>query len=682
METHITHVRKRSGKYVLFDEGKIVEAVWKAMQATEEGTKEDAEKVMRLVVKKLNTDFVDRRPTVEDVQDRVEQALIELQHVKVAKGYILYRHERQQLREQKAQLTGGKIDDIDINLNGLRVLEQRYLLRDEEGNVSETPSQLFWRVASKIAMAEHAYGGDPKSSARSFYQMISKLEFIPSSPILMNAGTSRQLSSCVALPIDDNLEGIYKTLADAVTMQKRGAGTGFSFSRLRSKSDTVAGIHGVTTGPMGFMRIYEAALRSIKQGGKRRGANMAIMRVDHPDILDFINLKLDGQTLTNFNISVAITDDFMRAIEEDREYELHNPRTKQPTGKIAARVIFDSIVSSSWRVGDPGVVFIDRMNDANTCKHLGTIETTSPCGEQPLLPYQSCNEGSINLVACIKEKTIEGKTIKEIDWDRLRKITKEAVLFLDSCIDMNNYPLPEIEKMAKATRKIGLGVMGFADLLYELHIAYESGEAVSLGEKIARTIYEEADKASLQLGAERGSFKAYKGSELEKQGKKRRNSTLLGIAPTGTISMIANVSGGIEPNYALAYSRAVADGRDLLIINPSFERVMKEYDIDEDIVRKIAQRGYINNDDEVPDELRRVLVTAQQVAPQWHIRMQAAFQMHVDGAISKTINFPNNASIKEIGDGLMLAWKSGCKGITVYRDGSLQVQVLNMGSNI
>jgi ribonucleoside-diphosphate reductase alpha chain len=480
-------------------------------------------------------------------------------------------------------------------------------------------------------------------------------------------------------------------------MQKRGAGTGFSFSRLRPKNDTVDGMAGVTTGPVSFMRIYEHSLRTIKQAGKRSGANMAILRVDHPDILDFINVKLDGQSLSNFNLSVAITDEFMRAVEEDGEIDLINPRTKEPVARITARVIFDSIVSCSWRVGDPGVLFIDRINQDNVTRNLGVIEATSPCAEQPLLPFQSCNEGSINLVAIIKTRMghapqadgeAQGATEdaetgrmerREVDFEKLRKLVREAVRFLDDSIEVNNYPLPQVEKLAKQTRKIGLGVMGFADLLYELEIPYESEEAVLLGERIASTMMEEARKASVQLGEDRGIFKAFKGSDLEKQGSRQRNSSLVGIAPTGTISMVANVSPGIEPNFALAYSRTVTDGRDLLIINPSFERLMLRHEVPEEVVRKIASRGMVALTDPIPERLRRVLITSQQVAPEWHIRMQAAFQSHIDGAISKTINFPRNASIKQIGDGLMLAWKSGCKGITVYRDGSLPSQVITIG---
>jgi ribonucleoside-diphosphate reductase alpha chain len=678
VDNRITHIVKRSGKLVLFDEKKIISAVWKAMQACEEGTKEDAEAVKDLVVRKLNGDFPDGQPTVEDVQDRVEQALMELQFVKVAKGYILYRHERTQLREEKAQLMGGKIDELDLAINGLRVLEQRYLMRDEKGNIVETPSELFWRVANKIASAEHKYGEDQRAAARTFYKLMTNMEFLPSSPVLMNAGTPRQLSSCCVLPIDDDVESIFKTLANAAIMQKNGSGTGFSFSRLRPKGDIIGGNGSTTGGPLAFMRIYEMAMRAVRQGGKRQGANMAILRVDHPDILDFINLKLDGQTLSNFNISVAVTDAFMEAVENDGEYELVNPRTQAVVGKLNARVVFDSILASSWRVGDPGILFIDRINEANPVRSTGMIEATSPCGEQPMLPYECCIEGSINLAVCVKKRRGATAPSYDFDWDRFRRIAHDAVWFLDNAIDVNNYILPEVERMTKGTRRIGLGVMGFADLLFELMIPYDSPGAVELGERIARTLAEEADRASHELALKRGTYSFYRGSAHEKTGRKRRNAVLLGIAPTGTISLIADVSGGLEPNFALAYKRTLADGRDLTVVNPFFEGAA--HDLSDDLFRRIVQRGIIDAADEVPDELRRVFVTSQQISPEAHIRMQAAFQKAIDGAISKTINFPSNASIREIGEGLLLAWKMGCKGLTVYRDGSLSVQVLTMGS--
>jgi ribonucleoside-diphosphate reductase alpha chain len=403
---------------------------------------------------------------------------------------------------------------------------------------------------------------------------------------------------------------------------------------------------------------------------------MGVLRVDHPDILDFINMKLDGHTLSNFNISVAVTDEFMRQLQEDGEYDLINPRTQAPCGRLGARVVFDSILASSWRVGDPGILFIDRINDKNSCKHIAQIEATGPCGEQPLMPYESCNEGSVNLALCVKKRK---GVAYEFDWERLKRIVRDAIWFLDNAIDVNNYFLPEIERMAKGTRKIGLGVMGFADLLFQLMIPYDSDDAVALAERISQLIYDEADRMSHEIALKRGSYGFYKGSAHEKIGRKRRNSALLGIAPTGTISLIADVSGGLEPNYALAYRRQVTDGRELMVINPYFEAVSEQ--IGDDVMRKIVQRGVIDALDEVPADIRRVFVTSQQISPEAHIRMQAAFQKYIDGAISKTINFPSSASIKDIGDGLLLAWRSGCKGLTVYRDNSLSVQVLTPGGS-
>jgi ribonucleoside-diphosphate reductase alpha chain len=632
---------------------------------------------MREVVRTLNAQFPGGPPNVEDVQDHVERALITKQHPGVAKAYILYRHERTKLREQKALLTGGKIDELDLPLNSLRVLEQRYLLRDHDGRIIETPTELFWRVANAVASAEQKFGGEQRAAARTFFRMMRDLEFLPASAILMNAGTGKQLSSCVVLPVEDDIHSIFQTLAHAVLMQKKGAGTGFSFSRLRPKSDTVDGISGVTTGPLAFMRIFETSLRTIKQNGRRYGANMAALRVDHPDILEFINLMLDGQTLTNFNISVGVTDAFMRAVETDTEYDLINPRNGDIAGRLNARLVFDTILASAWRTGDPGLLFLDTINKDNACKHLGDIETTSPCAEAPMLPYESCVEGSINLAEFTRVRRSDGR--REMDWERLRKVARDAVWFLDNTIDVNNYYLPEVDKMAKGTRHLGLGVMGFADLLYRLRIPYDSDEGASLGERIAKMVYDEAHTASAEIGKDRGPFLHYKGSESDKQGRRRRNSALLAIAPTGTISMIADVSGGIEPNFALAYRRTMADGRELLSINKAFEEAMREAEIPEDAVRVIVARGTITEEDPVPDELRRVFVTSQQIAPDWHIRIQAAFQRHVDGGISKTINFPSGASTKEIGDGMFAAWKDGCKGITVYRDGSLPSQVLTAG---
>ena len=665
IKNRITHIVKRSGKRVLFNEGKIVQAVWKAMQAEGEGTLSDAERVMELVIRKLNEDFPDKVPSVEDVQDRVEQALIELKYSATAKGYILYRNERAKLREQKAALIGGQVDDLKLSFNAVKLLEKRYL-RKEDGEIAETPSQLFWRVAKTVAMAELQHGGEPKNAARTYYRLLSTLEFLPSSPTLMNAGLKeKQLNSCFVVPIEDDLRSIFHSLEQAAVIQQSGGGTGFSFSRIRPRNDTSGGMPSAAAGPIAFMRVFEAGMHAVKQGGIRQGANMAVLRVDHPDILDFINLKLTGK-MQNFNLSVGITDAFMRALERNEEYDLVNPRTNEVTNQLSARVVFDSILAVSWRCGDPGLLFLDRINEANVVPHLGEIEATNPCAEQPLLPYESCCEGSINLTECVKDNSV--------DFEKLKRITRTAVRFLDNVVDVNPYPIPEAEKVSRRTRRIGLGVMGFADLLFLLEIPYASQDAVELANTLSKTIREAAEEASTELARERGPFSACRRSTLDKE---RRNSGLLGIAPTGSISIIANVSSGIEPNYALAYSRTLAGGETMPILNEAFKEVMQRHNISEDVVQEIAKRGQVQ--DELPDSLRDVLVTAQQVPPEWHIRIQAAWQRHVDGAISKTINYPAQASVKQVEEGMLLAYRLGCKGITVYRDSSLDVQALTAG---
>ncbi|MBR9701210.1 adenosylcobalamin-dependent ribonucleoside-diphosphate reductase [Candidatus Woesearchaeota archaeon] len=670
----VTHIVKRSGKRVLFNEHKITEAIWKGMQATGEGTEEDAEKVKSLVVKMLEKSK--ETPSVEDVQDCVEQALIESSHTITAKSYILYRNERAKLREQKAALIGGQIDELKLSYNAVRLLERRYLSH-EEGQISETPTQMLWRVAKHVAMAEVNYDKDPKNVARTYFRLISSLEFLPGSPVLMHSGKkSKQLSSCFVLPIEDDLKGIFHTLEQAAVVQQAGGGTGFSFSRLRPKGDIVDSTRGVAAGPLAYLKVYEAAMQAVKSGGTRIGANMAVLQVDHPDILDFINLKLSGG-MENFNLSVGITDDFMYALDSEAEYDLINPQTKEPAGRLSAQVVFDSIISAAWRCGDPGIVFLDRMNNDNPCSHLGKIEATNPCAEQPLLPFESCPEGSINLTTCVKVTHQGGEVRREVDWPKLKRITRTSIQFLDDVISVNRYPIKETAKMAENTRKIGLGVMGFADMLFMLRIPYASEEAVVLADELSQTIYEEADKTSQELAKERGTFKSFKRSIHDKAGRLRRNSTVLGIAPTGSISIIAGCSSGIEPNFALAYSRSITDGGQLMILNEAFETAMDEEGIPQEVMQDIAKKGSVT--DELPDDLAKIFVTAQQVAPEWHIKIQAAWQKHVDGAISKTINFPSSASVRDIERGMLLAWGLGCKGITAYRDGSLDVQVLNTG---
>ncbi|MEM3399820.1 MAG: vitamin B12-dependent ribonucleotide reductase [Candidatus Micrarchaeia archaeon] len=668
----IKKIRKRDGRIVDFDPEKIANAIWKAAQSVGGKDRETAERLSQIVVKLLEEKYAGKIPTVEEVQDVVEKVLIEEGHAKTAKAYILYRQKRKEIREMKAAL--GVIDDLKLSINAIKVLEARYLRKDENGIVIETPGQMFRRVAKAVAKADEFYGEDSAKTEEEFYQMMANLEFLPNSPTLMNAGTHiGQLSACFVLPIEDSMESIFEAVKNTAIIHKSGGGTGFSFSKLRPRGDMVQSTKGVASGPISFMRVFDIATDVVKQGGKRRGANMGILYVTHPDILDFIMAKERETSLNNFNISVGITDKFMEAVEKDEKYDLIHPRTGKPVKSLSARKVFDLIVTMAWKNGEPGVIFIDRINEYNPTPHVGKIESTNPCGEQPLLPYESCNLGSINLVKMLNEKN-------EIDWEKLRKTVRTAVHFLDNVIDVNVFPLPEIERMTKANRKIGLGVMGFADMLIALGIPYNSERAIEVAEKVMKFISDEARAMSVELGERRGSFPNFKGSVWEKKGyKAMRNATLTTIAPTGTISIIAGVSSGIEPLFAISYVRKVLSGAELIEVNPIFEKIAQERGFyDEYLMQKIAKRGSIQAIEEIPEDVRRVFVTAHDITPEWHVRMQAAFQKYVDNAVSKTINFPYHATPKDIEKAYMLAYKLGCKGITVYRDRSRSEQVLNI----
>ncbi|MBD3232263.1 MAG: vitamin B12-dependent ribonucleotide reductase [candidate division Zixibacteria bacterium] len=585
---------------------------------------------------------------------------------------------------------------MQLSQNSITVLERRYLVKDENGKVIEDPNQLFRRVANAIAAPDENLGADRDEVGRiaeKFYEMISSLDFLPNSPTLMNAGRELgQLSACFVIPVDDSMESIFDAVKAAALIHKSGGGTGFSFSRLRPAGSQVASTSGVASGPVSFMKVINAATEAVKQGGTRRGANMGVLRIDHPDIMDFITAKSDLSELTNFNISVCVTDDFMRAVESDDDYPLIDPRTEDAyfvDGKpvrLKAREVFETIVDQAWMTGEPGVILIDRMNEDNPVKKIGLYESTNPCGEQPLLAYESCNLGSVNLgqtlTAVVDSENRSSMYRYEIDWNNLKRTVRSAVHFLDNVIEANRYPLKAIDESTKANRKIGLGVMGWADMLFRLEIPYNSEKALQLAEKVMSFIQEEAHAASSELAGVRGVFPNWKDSVYNSPGtpsKRMRNSTVTTIAPTGTISIIAGVSSGIEPAFALAYTRNVMDETKLSEINPILEAKAKERGFySEEFVRKLVEKGSIQDFDEVPEDVKKIFVTSHDIEPEWHIRMQAAFQKHCDNAVSKTINLPNHATREDVADAYRLAYKLKCKGVTVYRDGCRKGQVLSV----
>ena len=567
----------------------------------------------------------------------------------------------------------------DIGKNALQVLEKRYLAKDAEGNHTEDVAGLFRRVAAAVAAADRNYdeNADTAALADSFYELMTSLRFLPNSPTLMNAGRPLgQLSACFVLPVEDSMEAIFETVKNAALIHKSGGGTGFSFSRLRQNGAPVNSTGGVASGPVSFMRVFNMATEAVKQGGTRRGANMGILRVDHPDILEFIDCKKVNGDITNFNISVGITEAFMQAVEENRDYDLIDPQTRRPVGKRSARELFEKIVDAAWRNGEPGIIFLDRLNRDNVVPSQGEIESTNPCGEQPLLPYESCNLGSINLVKMLA-KTPEGYAV---DYGLLRDTVRQAIHFLDNVIDVNNYPLEQIGAVTRATRKIGLGVMGFADMLLYLGVPYNSDEGVALAEKLMAFINAEGHAASTALAAQRGAFPLFAES-IYKDGDPLRNGTVTTIAPTGTLSMIGGCSSGVEPVFAYVYIRNIMDGTEMLEVNPVLREKLQERGLYSDaLMRKIAKEGTIAHIAEIPEDIRRVFVCAHDVSPVYHTRMQAAFQRHTDNAVSKTVNFPHSATREEVAEVYMLAYKMGCKGVTIYRDGSRDSQVLNIGS--
>lgn len=598
-------------------------------------------------------------------------------------------------------------ESLNLSENAVKVLEKRYLKRDKDGNCIERPEDMFRRVADTIAAGDLKFGkseADVKKLSDRFYKAITSRYFMPNSPTLMNAGRELgQLAACFVLPVEDSLEGIFETVKNTALIHKSGGGTGFSFARLRPKNSVVKSTMGVSSGPVSFMEVFNAATEAVKQGGTRRGANMGILRVDHPDIIDFINCKSDNNKLNNFNISVAITDKFMEAYLNGTDYDLINPQTKEVVGRMNAKEVFDLIVDGAWRNGEPGIVFIDKMNADNPTPLVGAIESTNPCGEVPLLPYEACNLGSINLGLMMKE-TSNGW---EVDWDLLAETTKTAMRFLDNVIAVNNYPLPQISEMVQNNRKIGLGVMGWADMLMKMGISYNSEEGTKLAGQVMEFIDYVSKKESIEMAKERGSFNNFKGSiydsdnylfnkykgksagkisdeqwaEIDADIKKYglRNATTTCIAPTGTISMIASASGGVEPLFGLVFSRLIMDGTEMLEVNPIFKDYMVSHGLySEDMMSKIAKEGTIAHIDGVSQNVKDIFATAHDVTPYWHVKMQAAFQLHTDNAVSKTVNFVESATREDIKEAYILAYKNNLKGITVYRNNSRQFQPMNL----
>ncbi|MCL4349709.1 adenosylcobalamin-dependent ribonucleoside-diphosphate reductase [Ferroplasma acidiphilum] len=732
MNKVLNTVIKRDGSSVPFDKKKIAMAIFKAMLSVKIGSMEEANKLADYVAQELETSS--EVPTVELIQDTVEKVLMtrrinDVSYIAAAKAYILYREKRNTIRQEKEFI--GVKDDLKLSLNAVKVLEARYLFKDSEGKIIETPKQMFHRVAVHLGIIQGLYDyisyrktgklnekgtvytGITKTQdeelqrafnelkkekaidgtytefidfiktkknminywIEKFENMMIKLEYVPNSPTLMNAGGPLgQLSACFVLPVDDSIDSIFDTLKATAEIHKSGGGTGFSFSRLRASDDIVASTKGVASGPVSFMRIFDVTTDVIKQGGKRRGANMGILNYNHPNIMDFINSKdVENKILSNFNISVGVNDEFFEKLDNDENVDLINPRDGKVTGRVKATTLWNSIIDHAWLTADPGMIFLDEINKKNPVKNIGYIESTNPCGEQPLLPYESCNLGSINLAKFVED----GK----FNYERYKETIDVATRFLENVVDANKFPVESIKNMTRKTRKIGLGIMGFADALIMLGIPYNSNEALEFAENVMKTLNDESHMESQKLAAERGVFPGWYGSEYEEKGIKMRNSTTTTIAPTGTISIIAGCSSSIEPLFALAFVRHVLNGQELLEVNPLLENALKSRNLwTQELMEKIAETGKLGNLD-LPEDVKNLFITAQEIDPDWHVLMQATFQKYCDSGVSKTINLPFDATREDIAKSYRLAKELHCKGITVYRDRSKSQQVLYAGTN-
>lgn len=673
--TELKQIIKRDGTRADFEEAKIRRAIVAALSVIEGGLGErkiesEAQRLTKIVINILLKGVNGELPTVEQVQDVVEQVLMAGGHYDSAKAYILYREQHKTARDVRSLI--GVKDDLGLSLNQLKVLENRYLRHDENGRTTETPGQLFSRVARFVAGNE----AKPKRAfwEKAFYEVMAKLEFMPAGCYLRSAGTNKpSLANCFVLPVEDDMEAIFDAVKWLALVQQRGGGTGFNFSRLRPKGDYVKKSGGFATGPVSFMKVFDAATGQVMQGGFRMGANMGILNIDHPDILEFITCKTEQGEITNFNISVGASDEFMSAVKANRRFSLKNPRTGEVVQTLPARELFGQIVSLAWRTGDPGMIFLDAINRKNPLlKTLGPLLATNPCGEQPLHPFDVCNLGSINLARFV----VKGK----IDWRRLEKVTRTAVRFLDNGVDVSGYPIPQIARMAQANRRIGLGIMGWADMLYQLGVAYNSSSGVRLAEKVMKAVNAAAVNESTSLAKEKGVFKNWKGSDYQKRGVRRRNLAVTTIAPTGTIAMVAGCSSGIEPEFALSFVKNVVDEAGLTYVNEHFKKVVEASSLSpiqkKEVLEEVAKSGSCQQIEYLPSSIKKTFVSAFDIAPQWHVKMQAAFQKHTENAVSKTINFPQNAAIEDVEKAYLLAWELGCKGITIYRSGSKDMQIL------
>ncbi|MEN6425437.1 MAG: adenosylcobalamin-dependent ribonucleoside-diphosphate reductase [Phycisphaerales bacterium] len=676
MRSAIRAVRKRDGSIVGFDASKIERAIQRAAMETLQDRKR-AEGIARCVTQRVVEHLVGRykgrTPGVEDIQDIIEATLMSEGYGRIAKGYILYRENRSEVRLAKSAL--GLKDDLKLPVNAVEVLRRRYLLKDESRRIIETPSELFRRVAHHVARAEANYGSVARSheAEDAFYRMMRSGEFLPNSPTLMNAGTPLgQLAACFVIPVEDSVEGIFKALADMARIHQTGGGTGFGFSRLRPRGDLVGSTKGRASGPLSFMSIFDKATEVIVQGGRRRGANMGVLRCDHPDVVDFVEAKVGSNALRNFNLSVGVTDRFMSAVVKNRPFDLVNPRTGKSVRRARARSLFDLIVNAAWRTGDPGLIFLDQVNRRNPTPDLGRIEATNPCGEVPLLPYESCILASINLDKMTTDDAA-------VDWSKLRDRIHWGVRFLDDVIDVNCYPLESIAAATRATRKIGLGVMGFADMLIRLGVPYGTKESVVFADKLMRFVRRESLAASERLAKHRGVFPGFGRSIYARAGRRLRNTTVNTIAPTGTISIIAGCSSGIEPLFAVSFIRNVLSGTRLFESHPLFDKIAREREFhSRELLAEVARRPSLAKVKGVPADVKRLFATAFDVTPRQHLEIQAAFQKHTDNAVSKTINLPADATVEDVREIYLLAHRLRCKGITVYRYGSKAAQVLSV----